>query len=431
MKNRHCKVMLSLMFISVLFLPALTYCRPKEKELTFSSWVFAEERLKPTFMALLNTFRENHPRVKIKPVSYPHAQYLSQLIILAASGNAPDVMHIKAEWLPNFLKMGAQKDLTTVISKKMQRDYYPKLLKHVTVKGKIVAAPWFRSPCALYYNKTLLKKAGITKLPANWDELMAAARKISALGTDRNGNRIYGYALPNAKVETLGYNCFPHLWAHGGEVIDKNGKIVVNSAANIAAFTEIRRLYKERISPNGCNLGDFRKGFVRGVIGFYYDLEASTSYFVPASLLGKNFKNEYGVMVIPSKKGPKGYGYITENYLLVSKSVGQDNLKVIGNLLEHLTGPTCLKIIKDGGMEKMPDRVSVSKMNIFSNPGNENVQAFVESLATARSLPIDNENFMAMDDYFSDVLAKLAVTDEPVKKIVTELETKLKKLYKQ
>jgi ABC-type glycerol-3-phosphate transport system substrate-binding protein len=430
-KNWNFKVVLSLVFILVLFLPKLTYCRHKEKQLTFSSWIFAEERLQPTFMALLTTFRENHPQVKIKPVSYPHAQYLSQLIISAASGNAPNVMHIKAEWLPNFLKMGAQKDLTTVISKKMQLDYYPKLLKNATVKGKIVAAPWFRSPCALYYNKTLLRKAGITKLPVNWDELMAAARKISALGTDRNGNRIYGYALPNAKVETLGYNCFPHLWAHGGEVINKKGKIVVNSPANIAAFTEIRRLYKERISPNGCNLSDFRKGFGRGVIGFYYDLEASASYFISASSLRKNFKNEYGVMVIPSKKGPKGYGYITENYLIVSKSVPKDNLKLVAEFLEHLTGSTCLKIINDGGMEKMPDRVSVSKMNTFSNPGNENARAFVESLATARSLPTDNENFMVMDDYFSDVLAKLAVTDEPVKKIVAELETKLKKLYKQ
>jgi multiple sugar transport system substrate-binding protein len=423
--------MLSLVFISVLSLPTLAYCGPKEKQLTFSSWFFAEERLKPTFMALLTTFKKKHPNVKFKPVAYPHAQYLSQLIILAASGAAPDVMHIKAEWLPNFLKMGALKDLNQVISKQMKNDYYPKILKNATVKGKIVAAPWFRSPCALYYNKTLLKKAGITKLPVNWDELMAAARKISALETDQNGDRIYGYALPNAKVETLGYNCFPHLWAHGGEVVDKKGKIVVNSAANIAAFTEIRRLYKERISPNGCNLSDFRKGFGRGVIGFYYDLEASASYFIPASPLGKKFKNEYGVMVIPSKKGPKGYGYITENYLLVSKSIAQDNLKVIGEFLEHLTGPTCMKIINEGGMEKMPDRVSVSKMNIFSNPGDENAQAFIESLATARSLPTDNENFMAMDDYFSDVLAKLAVTDQPVKEIVAELEAKLKELYKQ
>jgi ABC-type glycerol-3-phosphate transport system substrate-binding protein len=431
MKQRHSQVMLSLVLMVVWFLPTPAYCGPKGKQLTFSSWIFAEERLKPTFLALLTSFEKNHPQVKIKPVAYPDAQYLSQLIILAASGAAPDVMHIKAEWLPNFLKMGALKDLTTVMSEKMQRDYFPKLLKNATVKGKIVAAPWFRSPCALYYNKTLLKKAGISKLPANWDQLMAAARKITALGTDRNGNRIYGYALPNAKVETLGYNCFPHLWAHGGEVIDKKGKIVVNSAANIVAFTEIRRLYQERVSPNGCNLSDFRKGFGRGVIGFYYDLEASAPYFIPASPLGKNFKNEYGVMVIPSKKGPKGYGYITENYLLVSKSVAWDNLKVIDAFLEHLTGPTCLKLINDGGMEKLPDRVSVSKLNIFSNPGNEHAQAFVESLKTARSLPTDNENFMVMDDYFSDVLAKLAVTDQPVEKIVTELETKLKELYQQ
>jgi multiple sugar transport system substrate-binding protein len=324
----------------------------------------------------------------------------------------------------------AAKDLTPVLSKKLKGDYYQDMLGNVTVNGKIVAAPWFNSPYALYYNKTLMKKAGITKLPANWDELMSAARKISALGSDKNGNKIYGYALPNSKTEPgAGYNCFPHLWAYGGDFSDKNGKIVLNSPANIAAFTEIQSLYRDGISPNGCTFKDLRNLFAQGVIGFYYDLQMAGKTFIQASPLGKDFADEYGVMVIPSKKGPEGYGYVVEHYLLVFNSAAKSNHKVIDQLIDHFTGPTVMQILYDAGMGKMPDRASVTRMNIFTNPTDKDTRAFVAALPTARGLPTHNANFKVADELLNDALVTLAISNEPVKKILAELDAKVKKLY--
>ena len=432
MKKKQGRLLLGLVFILVLLVPAMGNCEPKEKQLTWATWAIAEEALKPTYMSMITTFMAEHPDVKITPVAYPYAQYLDQLIISAASGNAPNIAHIKSEWLPQFLKMAAEKDLNVVMSKKLQNDYYKGILRNVTIKGKIVAAPWFNSPYALYYNKTLLKKAGITKLPSNWGELMQDARKISALGTDKNGNKIYGYALPNSKTEPgNGYNCFPHLWSYGGDFTDKNGKIVVNSPQNIAAFTEIKNLYKDQISPNGCTFKDLRNLFAQGVIGFYYDLQMAGKTFITASPLGNNFANEYGVMVIPRKKGPNGYGYVVEHYLIVFNSVDKENLGVVGELLDHFSGPAVMKILYDAGMGKMPDRASVAKMDIFSNPTDENTKAFVAALPTARALPTNNANFKVADELLNDALVKLAISNEPVKQIVTELEAKVKKIYEQ
>jgi multiple sugar transport system substrate-binding protein len=431
MKNRNCKVWLSLVFVLALLLPTLAYCAPKEKQLTWATWAVAEEALRPTYMSMVNTFMDAHPNVKIKVVSYPYSQYLDQLIISAAAGNAPDFAHIKAEWLPQFLKMGVTQDLSRVLSKKLKGDYYKGILKNVTVKGKIVAAPWFNSPYALYYNKTLLKKAGITKLPSNWDEFMHDARKISALGTDKNGNKIYGYGLPNRKMEGYGYNCFPHLWAYGGDFINKKGKIVLNSPQNIAAFTEIQSLYRDGITPNGCDLKDLRNLFAQGVIGFYYDMQMAGKVFLQASPLGKSFADEYGVMVIPCKKGPQGYGYVVEHYLLVFNSVDKHNLDVIGQLVDHFSGSPVMKILYDGGMGKMPDRISTANMGIFTNPTDKNTKAFVAALPTARALPITNANFRVADQMLNDALARLATSSEPAKKIVAELDAKVKKLYGQ
>ena len=81
----------------------------------------------------------------------------------------------------------------------LKDDYYPNILASATIDGKIISTPWFNSPYALFYNKTLMEKAGITEVP-RIAPAMEYARKISALGVDENGNKIYGYALTNSKT---------------------------------------------------------------------------------------------------------------------------------------------------------------------------------------------------------------------------------------
>ena len=401
-------------------------------ELTIASWAYAEESIVGTYQSMLDTFMDDNPNVSIETVSYPWAQYLDQLIISAAAGTAPDIAHIQAEWLPQFLEMAVLQNLDFVMSDELKDDYYDNILSGATVDGEIVAAPWFNNPTALYYNKTLMEKAGVTELPTNWNEMIEAARKISALGTDENGNKIYGYGLPNSKTEIgCGYNCFPHLWTYGGDFVDDNGNVVINSEENIAAFSGIRELYQDEISPIGCGVQDLRNLFAQGVIGFYYDIQMAGATFVNASPLGEDFANEYGVMVTPSMDDANGYGYITEHYLLVFNTVDESEHEAIGDFLEHMTGETVIQILYDAGMGKMPDRESVAGMEIFTSPEDEKAKTFVEALNTARPLPISGLHFMDSDELIIDALNKLATTNEPVENIVAALDAAVKELYGQ
>lgn len=402
----------------------------EQKNLTWATWAISEEALKPTYMSMITTFMDKNPDVKIEAVSYPYAQYKDQLIISATAGNAPDIAHIKSEWMPELKNLGALQDLTNVMSDELKADYFPAILAGATENGKINAAPWFNNPYALYYNKNLLKKAGISDLPKNWDELMEAAGKISALGKDENGNKIYGYAIPTSKNEPgAGYNFFPQMWAYGGDFSDKDGNIVINSPANVAAFKTAQDLLKNEISPNGSTFKDLRNLFAQGIIGFYYDLEMAGATFAEASPKGKDFANDYGVMVIPNKDGQNGHGYITEHYFAVFNTCKE--LDTVGKLIDHLTGPTVLQILYDAGMGKMPDRASVTEMEIFKNPSKETTKAFVAALPSARSLPTGNAYFMQADEALADALAMLTISKDPVEKIVADLDAKVKELYKK
>ncbi|MBY5755816.1 extracellular solute-binding protein [Rhizobium leguminosarum] len=53
-----------------------------------------------------------------------------------------------------------------------------------TSGGKLFAQPYNSSTLLFYTNKTELEKAGVTKTPQTWEEIIEAARKLKAAGSD-------------------------------------------------------------------------------------------------------------------------------------------------------------------------------------------------------------------------------------------------------
>lgn len=398
--------------------------------ITWSSWALAEDALRPTYMSMVDAFVKENPDIKVNTVTWPWAQYKDQLIIAASAKNAPDVSHIKEEWTAALNELNALLPLDNVMSEDSRKDFFPEILKGVTFGGKIVCVPWFNNPYALFYNKTLLAKAGVNELPKNLDGLMAAARKVSALGKDEKGNKIYGYAQPNAKTDPgEGYNFFPVMWAFGGQFVDDKGQVAINTPQNVQAFKLARDIYTNQISPNGANFKDLRNLFAQGVIGFYYDIEMATAPINKASPKGADFANEYAAMVIPAKDGPGGHGYVIQHHNVIFNTSKQPAAAV--KFAEFLSKEKVLQILYDAGMGKMPARASVLKMGIFTSPAKPISKAFVAALPTARPLPTENKAFMLADEALCDALTKCATSKDPVETIVKDLEARVKQLYGQ
>ena len=133
----------------------------KPVTLKWASWALAEEKLYPTYAAMANTFMEANKDITIEmDGSQAYSTYLDQLIVSAIGGTAPNVAHIKAEWLPQLLETGAVKSVVG-ISDAVMNDYSAGAISGVTVDGEMVAMPWFANTEALFYNKALLEKANV------------------------------------------------------------------------------------------------------------------------------------------------------------------------------------------------------------------------------------------------------------------------------
>ena len=105
----------------------------------------------------------------------------------------------------------------------------------------------------LFFNTKLMADAGLdpTKLPQTMDEFYETAKAISALGTDANGNKIWGYVTATDRSE-LSANIFnAWLFNFGGDVLDADGKVIINNEAGVAALTFMKKLVDEGIMPAG------------------------------------------------------------------------------------------------------------------------------------------------------------------------------------
>ena len=88
--------------------------------------------------------------------------------------------------------------------------------------NKWIAIPICYSGNLMNYRVEASKKAGFSKFPATTDEFLDYAKAMKAQGTPG------GMALGHASGDGNGWVHWC-LWAHGGNLVDKNDKVIINS----------------------------------------------------------------------------------------------------------------------------------------------------------------------------------------------------------
>jgi ABC-type sugar transport system, periplasmic component len=147
--------------------------------ITVWSWDGTVEKAVPGFQAA-------NPNIKVEVVNAGSSQDEYQALdnAIQAGSGVPDVVMFEYFAIPYFAIPGKLTDLGEFGADKFGDDYVRAAWEHVTVGGKVYALPSDYGPSAMFYNQAALKKAGVDKPPATWDEYYEAAKKIRALGGD-------------------------------------------------------------------------------------------------------------------------------------------------------------------------------------------------------------------------------------------------------
>lgn len=397
--------------------------------ITVNNWSWVDSGWAACLTEVFDTFKAQHGdevTIDLDTYSTAYADVMTTLLMQAPSGNTPDIAMVKAAWVPQLLELDALADISTAMSPEVLADYTAGLGAY-TVNGAIVAVPYFGQGYAMFYNKDLFEQAGITELPKTFDEVLADAEKISALGSDANGNKIYGLGLVNSQKELAeGYNVFPWLWARGGD-FEKDGEIVLNSEANLKAYQEIADLYARGISPKGQSFKEMRNLFATGNLGMFWDLQSQTASFVQGSALGEDFISHIGAFPIPGMNEGDAVGYNDDVCLVMLKSC--KNPKAAGIVLEYMTGATTIGLMNKHGKGKMSSRASVMD-EVFKDVDNPITAAYVEAAKTNRGLPCMNTAFSQADEAITRSVTRLSQGEDPAA-VLEDVTEEIKELYSE
>jgi len=181
-------------------------------------WTFHTQSEGAFMQSLADDYSKVNPNVTVKFETIPQNDYMGARLTTAfAADSGPDVFVMSPGDFLKYVNSGLAADLSAAFTKPIRDDFLPSSLDAVTVKGKIYAVPFEIELLGLYYDKDILKAAGVQP-PKTWDELLAATKKLSTPTQP-------GLVLPTDSGYYQNYVWYPFLWQTGANVVDvKNMK---------------------------------------------------------------------------------------------------------------------------------------------------------------------------------------------------------------
>ncbi|MDG4858354.1 extracellular solute-binding protein [Streptomyces sp. T-3] len=385
---------------------------------TVTFWDTSNDAEKATYKELAEGFEKKHPKVDVKVVSVAFGEANAKFKN-AAGGNsgAPDVMRTEVAWVADFANLGYLAPLDGTAALDKESDYLEQAAASTKFNGKTYAVPQTIDSLALFYNKKMLKAAGV-EVPTTFDEVKDAAKKIKSksgkTGLYLRGDDPYFY--------------LPYLYGEGGDMLDtKAKKVTVDDEPGAKAFAVMKDLVDSKAAvtdaSDGYNnqLNAFKDGEVAMALDGPWSIEGA--------LAGKQFKDDkdnLGVAAVPGgsvkQASPQG-GWNLSVY------AGSKNLDASYEFAKYMSSAEVQQKTTEK-LSLLPTRTSV--YDVKSVKDNQMVQFFkpaVEASVQRPWIPEANALFEPIRLQMEKVLSGKA-SPEDAAKGVGDAYRKLLKDYK-
>jgi multiple sugar transport system substrate-binding protein len=184
---------------------------------------------------LVDQWKQLHPNnpVEIVEVRSQSDAERGSMIDRATSGEPVDVYNLDLIWLAEFAERGFVRPLDS--STVDTTGFLKAPLDSCRYSGKLWGLPFNSDAGLLFYHKNLLDSTA--SLPTTLTSLRrtatAALEEHGQPGQSGYGSQLAaGYTGQFADYEGLTVNALEVIWAEGGEVVDKDGRVVIDATAS-------------------------------------------------------------------------------------------------------------------------------------------------------------------------------------------------------
>ena len=290
---------------------------------------------------LIANFQAANPDITVKQSTFPYADYRTKVAAAIPAGEGPDVVQLFYGWLNDYVAADLIQPLpaATFPAEKIEAEFFP-MVQAMKIDGQYMALPTAVRSLALFYNKRMMAEAGITAPPANLDELVEMAAKMTT--KDGAGNI-------TAEGLTSGMTAQDHHWLRevlvrqfgGAPYSDDNKTVTYNSDAGVKALQFYADLEMKHGVTKSTFMDEPQAAFKAGRAGMHID----GSFRIGA--LKDTRGLDWGVAELPA--GPDG---VKSNYAsywvnaITSKAEGE-KYEASVKFMEYITSDEAMQIWLD------------------------------------------------------------------------------------
>lgn len=182
--------------------------------ITYAFWNSSQ---KPAIQKEVAAFEKKYPKVKVTLDLTPFGSYFTKLQTQGQSGALPDVFWMNNDDLALYASNGllAQTPSSIDLSR-----YSSSAVDSYKYDGKLYGVPSFQAGLGVWYNKAILKEAGVSAPTANWT-WADFQRDAKAVSDALKSKGIFGEATDLSDGNATYY---PTILQAGGYVVSGNGK---------------------------------------------------------------------------------------------------------------------------------------------------------------------------------------------------------------
>jgi multiple sugar transport system substrate-binding protein len=239
---------------------------------------------------LIDEFNAANPGIVVKQEPQNWGEIYTKAPAAIAAGNAPDLLFAIPDFTPILKDLGKVQPMDDFVAE-MDKEYkfYPTAVEPYTYDGHTWALPLYNMAQSIWYRKSVLEAAGI-EVPTTWDELLAAAEKLTADGK-------YGIGLPANKqlyTDQVVYDMMVN--AGADEIYNADGTLRFNNPQTVEAYDFYSKLHKFS-PPDSTNWtwGEAEACFANKTCAMVPQFTVITTYDTQA----EGDAGDLGVMAIP------------------------------------------------------------------------------------------------------------------------------------
>lgn len=223
--------------------------------------------------SIVKKWNRLHPTIHVRMQPIPVSQSTEEVLLAAIAGKTtPDVCsNIWPGALHEYTQAGGIipldqfPDFDSIASLRIQRE----LLKTFrSTNGHFYQFPWKTNPVMMFYNKRLLREAGVTTVPRSYSEYLAAGKKVSH---DTDGDGQIDVWMGERDIRPIWwqrlFDFYPfYIAASNGKTLFDGGEVAFENKSAEDVLEFFQACYSNRLFP---------KTFFQGGDPFFLEKKAT------------------------------------------------------------------------------------------------------------------------------------------------------------